>query len=62
MKSARYPRKHLALALLLASPLALGGEPAVELLGTYSQPDPAAAFDESAAEIVAFDTKLGGTL
>lgn len=46
----------LALTSLAAAPLSFafaGLE--LERLGTYSQPDPAAAFDESAAEIVAFD-------
>jgi hypothetical protein len=48
----------LALAGLVAAPLSLAhAQFELELLGTYSQPDPAAAFDESAAEIVAFDKK-----
>lgn len=49
----------LALAGLLIAPLAIAKPGSkgieVELLGTYSQPDPAAAFDKSASEIVAFD-------
>ena len=48
----------LALACLIAAPLSLThADIDLELLGTYSQPDPEAAFDESAAEIVAFDKK-----
>lgn len=48
----------LALAGLVAAPLSLAhAQFELELLGTYSQPHPAAAFDESAAEIVAFDKK-----
>ena len=48
----------LALASLVAAPLSLAQASIdLELLGTYSQPDPGAAFDASAAEIVAFDKK-----
>ena len=48
----------LALASLVAAPLSLAhANIDLELLGTYSQPDPADAFDESAAEIVAFDKR-----
>ncbi len=51
----------IALAGLIASPLAIAkpGSKGLEfeLLGSYSQPDPAAAFDESASEIVAFDKR-----
>lgn len=50
--------RRLMLACVTAAPLSLahaGIE--LELLDTYSQPDPGAAFDESAAEIVAFDKK-----
>ena len=47
-----------ALACLIATPLSLAhADIDLERLGTYSQPEPAAAFDESAAEIVAFDKK-----
>jgi len=54
--------KPITLGALLATtalicPIAVSAQPAPEidlqLLGTYQQPDPAAAFDESAAEIVA---------
>ena len=48
----------LALACLIAPLLSLAhADIDLERLGTYSQPDPTAAFDESAAEIVAFDKK-----
>lgn len=47
-----------ALTSLLAAPFCLAhASLELERLGTYSQPDPAAAFDEGASEIVAFDKK-----
>ena len=54
-----FVRSTLAAALFGASSLAAAAPPVksitLELLGTYSQPDPAAAFDKSATEISAFD-------
>lgn len=48
-----------SVAALLAAPPVLANPPAkpisLELAGTYSQPDPAGAFDASAAEIAAYD-------
>jgi hypothetical protein len=61
MSFARQPLSRLVLPGLVAAPLAFAQAEGIglELLGTYSQPDPAAAFDESAAEIVAYDGKSG---
>ena len=54
-----FVRSTLAAALFGASSLAAAAPPVksitLELLGTYSQLDPAAAFDKSATEISAFD-------
>ncbi|MEE4193170.1 MAG: choice-of-anchor I family protein [Halieaceae bacterium] len=44
-------------SVMAASALTAQAGIELELLGTYGQPDPAAAFDESAAEIVAFDKR-----
>lgn len=47
-----------ALTSLVAAPLGLAHAGIdLELVSTYAQPDPAGAFDESAAEIVAFDKR-----
>ena len=57
----QFVRTTLAAAILGASSLVAAAPPVksigLELLGTYSQPDPAAAFDESATEISAFDPR-----
>ena len=58
--SPRHPRKLLAIACLAIAPMTFAGpDKSIELefLSSYVQPDPAAAFDESAAEIVAFDKR-----
>jgi len=57
----QFIRTTLAAAVLGASSLVAAAPPVksigLELLGTYSQPDPAAAFDQSATEISAFDPR-----
>jgi hypothetical protein len=57
----QFIRTTLAAAVLGASSLVAAAPPVksigLELLGTYSQPDPAAAFDQSATEISAFDAR-----
>jgi hypothetical protein len=54
-------RSTLAAAVLGASSLVAAAPPvksiSLELVGTYSQPDPAASFDQSATEISAFDAR-----